>query len=298
MARRTVDTRSRCKAWIGGYASCGNPTNAATGVPSTRPGAGVTPPSEIGLWATFFDAMCQTDDDIDDAWDAVWELRYRATDRLLHLMITSCDAEEPLIRARALDVLAQFDAGRPIAQRPHRATCVDAVVRFVDDPDHDVVHAAAWALAHLGGETAAAALATLQQDPDPHVRLAVAYGMANDAPGSVAITSLLALMNDASEGVRYWATMCLGSFRAEDSEAIRAALEKAAKEKVDSIHGEALIGLARRGVRSGIFGVLLRLEKPCTDRDVATARKLLGLPDSAPLEELKRGLRVFLFGVG
>jgi hypothetical protein len=64
----------------------------------------------------FLDSF-EGDNDDEAAWDAVRALRLRNTDDVFRLAVAYCRSEAPKQRARALDVLAQLGAGKPLLER-------------------------------------------------------------------------------------------------------------------------------------------------------------------------------------
>jgi hypothetical protein len=95
-----------------------------------------------------FAASLGGDYEDESAWDAVRVLRRRNPEEIFRLSVHYIQSEKPLERARALDVLAQLGAGRPVSERPHLDESVAIAIEYLRDRDAMVVRSAAWALAH------------------------------------------------------------------------------------------------------------------------------------------------------
>jgi len=108
--------------------------------------------------AELFSASFEGDYEDEQPWDAVGVLRRRNSDEVFQLAAAYCRSDMSIHRARALDVLAQLGAGRPLSERPHFSESVALAVARLRDEDPLVVHSAAWALAHLNDSIAVAAL--------------------------------------------------------------------------------------------------------------------------------------------
>ncbi len=242
--------------------------------------------------------------DDESSWDAVRELRLRNTEEVFQLALAHSRSEVPMRRARALDVLGQLGTGKPLSERPHFDGTVSIALGHLRDEDRLVVHAAAWALAHLGGERSVAALLEVKSSADSGVRWAVANGMANSERPE-AIRTLMELMEDDDENVRNWATFGLGNAYSKedgtgrlgtlDSSEIRAALRKRLSDSSDEVRDEAVWGLARRRDQDGLQLLLGRLDsEQWVTGDEMAADDCLGLKCDASIEELRRGLRDLL----
>jgi HEAT repeat protein len=236
-------------------------------------------------------------------WDAVRVLRNRNSDEVFELAAAYCRSEIPKHRARALDVLAQLGAGKPLSERPHFNECVSVALAHLGDEDPLVVCSAAWALAHLNDSRAVSALIEMRHDHDADVRRAVACGMANSARPE-AISTLIELMEDQNDEVRNWSTFELGqAYVADgsgrlgtlDSTEIRDALRKRLDDSFNGVRAEAIWGLAQRGDREGLRLLLDRLESErCGSGDEMTAAEVLELAFDTPVEDLRTGLRNLL----
>lgn len=250
-----------------------------------------------------FLASFEGDYDDEGPWDAVRELRRRNTDEVFQLAAGYCRSETPKHRARALDVLGQLGAGRPLSERPHFSESVSTALVHLRDEDPLVIHSAAWALAHLKDERAVAALIEMRRCPDPDVRWAVAYGMAGSERPE-AIRTLIELMEDDNDEVRNWATFGLGEAYVEDgsgrlgtldSSEIREALRKRLSDSFGEVRDEAIWGLAQRRDPAALQLLLERLDSEhWISGDEMAVAEILGLAHGTPIEDLRRGLRNLL----
>ena len=241
-----------------------------------------------------FLASLQGDYEDEAAWDAVGALRRRGTEEVLQLAVGYCKSAVPLERARGLDVLAQLGARRPLSERPHVEDSVAIAIEYLRDENARVVSSAAWALAHLGGDTAISALIKMRANSDPDVRLAVATGMPG-SPREDAIATLIELMDDADDKVRDWATFGLGTQSDLDTSVIREALRKRLSDSFQEARVEAIWGLAQRKDESGLRMLIDRLSaEEWAEGDKMAAAEILNLPNDTPAEHLLDGLRRLL----
>lgn len=241
-----------------------------------------------------FQASFQGDYEDEAAWDAVAALRLRGTEEVFQLARDFCKSEVPLERARGLNVLGQLGACKPISERPYFNECVSIAIEHLRDPDSLVVNAAAWALAHLGGEAAVSALIPMRTNPDPDVRWAVANGL-NGSERPDAIATVIELMDDPDDNVRDWATFALGSQCSINSQEIHDALCKRLSDTYEMARNEAVWGLAQHKEPQGIRMLIDRLSADeWMAGDEMAARKTLDVSMDIPTNELVRGLQKLL----
>ena len=251
--------------------------------------------------AELFSASFEGDVEDEPAWDAVRALRRRNDDEVFQLAAAYAQSGTPKHRARALDVLAQLGAGKPFAERPHFDESVSIAIALLEDDDPLVAHSAAWALAHLQGDTATSALISARKFADAQVRLAVSVGVAGSERPD-AISTLMELMEDEDAEVRNWATFGLALAGAEygpparlgtlDSAGIRDALRRRLTDSSREVRSEAVRGLARRKDPAALQFLLERMSsEECTHGDEMTAAEILGLDSNSRSEELRTGLR-------
>jgi HEAT repeat protein len=241
-----------------------------------------------------FLAALQGDYEDEAAWDAVSALRRRGTDEVFHLAVNYCESAVPLERARGLNVLAELGAGRPQSERPHAGESVTIAIEHLRDEDPMVSDAAAWALAHLGGDAAISALITLRENADPDIRWAVANGL-NGSERADAIAAIIELMDDPDDNVRDWATFALGTQCGVDTPEIREALRKRLSDSYVMARNEAVWGLAQHKDPQGIRMVIERLSAAeWMAGDEMAAAETLKVPSDTPVEVLRAGLKKLL----
>jgi HEAT repeat protein len=241
-----------------------------------------------------FQASLLGDYEDEAAWDAVRALRRRGTAEVFQMAVHYCQSPVPRKRARGLNVLAQLGAGKPPPERPHSDESVAIAIRHLGDKDAIVVHAAAWALAHLGGDKAISALISMRDDPDVDVRWAVANGL-NGSERPDAIETIIELMDDPDDNVRDWATFALGTQCDVDSPEIRDALRKRLSDSYEMARNEAVWGLAQHKDPQGIRMLVDRLSADeWMAGDEMAAAKTLDVPHDTPMEELRASLQKLL----
>ncbi|MGA2877667.1 MAG: HEAT repeat domain-containing protein [Bryobacteraceae bacterium] len=241
-----------------------------------------------------FHATLEGDWEDETAWDAVHVLRLRGTEDVFHLAVIYCRSAVPVERGRGLNVLAQLGAGKPQSQRPHVEESVAIAIEHLCDEDPTVVDAAAWALAHLGGDKAISALISLRKSLDPDIRWAVANGL-NGSERADAIATIIELLDDLDDKVRVWATFALGTQWQVDSPEIRDALRKRLNDSYEMARNEAVWGLAQRKDPQGIRMLVERLSADeWMPGDEMAAAETLGVPYNTPAEELRGGLQMLL----
>jgi HEAT repeat protein len=241
-----------------------------------------------------FRASLEGDYDADAPWNAIRVLRLRGTPEIFEIAKRYSESEDETACARALDVVAQLGAGKPDSERPYVAEGVSIALQHLKDRSALVVHSAAWALAHLRGDTAISALIDLRGHADPGVRLAVANGMGG-CEQLKALETIIQLMDDKDNDVRDWATFGLGSLCTQDSQEIRAALRKRLGDPFEDARDEALWGLAQRKDPSSVRSLLERLlSEHWKSGDEVAAAEVLCLRTDTPVEQLREGLRELL----
>lgn len=243
-----------------------------------------------------FAATLEGDYDDQEPWDAVAALRLRGTDEVFELAKRKLASQEPRLRSRALDVLAQLGARRPESERPFLKESVALAIQHTKDDSQEVVYSAAWALAHLGGDEAVTTLLLMKTNTDSGVRHAVAVGMHGVADPR-AIQTLIELMEDDDEEVRDWATFAISGFPPEDSPEIRTALRKRLQDSYEEARSEAVWGLAVRKDPQGLRILLDRLtSEKWREGDETAAAEALDADYETPVEELRSGIRRLLEG--
>jgi len=121
------------------------------------------------------------------------------------------------------------------------------------------------ALGHVGDPGTLGRVFPLADDPDPAVRLAVAFAVATIGPQPLAPearTALIRLSRDADPEVRDWATFGLGTLTDADGPEVRAALLARAEDVSHEARAEALFGLAVRRDPRAVPHLIRALQSP------------------------------------
>lgn len=194
--------------------------------------------------------------DSDERWALVHELQRRGEPEIFRAASAWCLSDEPRLRRLGADVLGQlgYDESHPFAD-----DSTQILVELLGDEDADVVANALIALGHLG-RGSANVIARLASHDDARVRYAVAVCLGPRAEDD-AIQALLGLTKDDDRDVRDWATFGLGDMGHADSPQIRAVLADRLLDVDDEIRGEAMVGLANRGVTEVIPAILDELRR-------------------------------------
>lgn len=253
------------------------------------------PPEDQAVTELFSQTLNGGYDD-EDAWRAIDALRDIATPVVFQLALDFCKSDEPLKRARGLNVLAQLGVTPENPSGLYADQRLAAALAQVSDTSEMVVIAAAWALAQMKGDKSMQALLALRHHKDAKVRHAVASGLAGEI-SPAAVDALIGLMQDTDATVRQSATFGLGresEAGLADSPAIRNAFRKCLADKDDGAYLEALWALALREDAEGLKLLLARLEDgAAVTEDIDIAEYILVI-DDATVPELCAALREHL----
>jgi HEAT repeat protein len=235
--------------------------------------------------------------DDDAPWDAVSVLRLMGTPEVFQMAVEFCKSDNPLKRARAIDVLGQLGRSGK-GEGLYFDERVEIVLSHLSDKAERVVESAAWSLSHMRGEKAVNGLLSVRQSTNAHVRHAVAAGLLGETSPE-AVEALIALMRDVDDDVRDYATWSLGSEPINgtpvDSPAIRQAFRERLTDTFEDARLEAIWGLAIRKDPDGLKILLERVEADeWASGDQEAAAYLLGLPYDTPIEDLRDGVRKVL----
>jgi len=182
----------------------------------------------------------------DPGWDAIWELRLRATPDVFEAASALCLSFDPSERVVGVDILAQL--GTP--GHVYLDRTLDILCKLIEtETVTRVLSSIAVGLGHISPEPRKVKpLLRLKDHSDPDVRQGVAFGLSGE-DDPLAIQALIALSADVDMEVRDWATFALGSQTNLDSPQIREALYRRVIDPNDAgdAPGEGLVGLARRG---------------------------------------------------
>jgi HEAT repeat protein len=177
-------------------------------------------------------------------WDAVCILHFRGSEEVLREAIKLGRSDCVQERELGANILGQL--GVPERTFPEQSFSV-LLEMLQHETESRVIEAIAVALGHHGDPRAVAPLAVFGDHSDVDVRFAIAYGLMGQTD-PLAIRTLIRLTCDSDAMVRDWATFAIGAQIDTDSDEIRNALAARLNDDDEDTRGEALAGLARRGV--------------------------------------------------
>lgn len=211
-------------------------------------------------------------------WEAVAKLRSIGTRPVFDRAAEWCTSNEPLKRARGADVLAQIGKTVEHPQNGFPDESYSLVSQLAErEKELLPLSASIFALGHIGNALAIPLVIEKRSHEDPNVRHAVACSLGNFANDVRAAQTLMALMRDADEDVRDWATFGLGVLGDVDSTEIREALLDRLTDSNRDVREEALAGLANRNELRAIPALIAELEQPdISDRLRDAAELFLG----------------------
>jgi len=218
--------------------------------------------------------------DYDDEapWAAIHGLRRGGSREVFDRAAAWCRSDNPFLRARAVDVLAQIGKG---ADHPEHSFPTEsyAIVSSLLQQEHEPqpLMSAIYALGHIDNPEAVPLITAYRFHTNPDVRYAVAFALASFPNNPQSIESLLTLLRDSDDDVRDWATFGLGVLGDADSLEIRDALFRQLSDPNQDVREEAMSGLAKRQDQRVLASLIKSLEQP----DVAVpvieaARAMLG----------------------
>jgi hypothetical protein len=183
----------------------------------------------------------------DAAWHAVHDLRRIGSREVFDRAAEWCRSNDPLVRTRGLDVLAQIgrSAGHPSNSFPDESFRIVAGV-LKDEREIRPLDSAITALGHLENPAAIPLILHLGSHSNSDVRHAVAFALGSFPNDPRTSEGLLALMKDPDENVRDWATFAIGALGDLDSAEIRAALFHRLNDADEDVRAEAMAGLGKR----------------------------------------------------
>lgn len=194
-----------------------------------------------------FACTLMQDYDDDAPWQAVHALRKLGTRGVFDRAAAWCRSDDPLMRARGLDVLAQLGktADHPVHSFPEDA--YDIVSELVQrEKDLRPMESAIYALGHLNNVAAVPLIAAFHGHPSADIRFSVACSLGSFPNDDLSVETLLLLMEDHDEDVRDWATFGLGVQGDQDSPKIREALYRRLSDANEDVCEEAMVGLGKR----------------------------------------------------
>jgi HEAT repeat protein len=199
----------------------------------------------------------------DEPWRAVHELRRMGSREIFDKAAEWCASQEPLVRARGLDVLAQIGktANHPTNAFPEESfSIVTSVLR--DEQEIQPLNSAIAALGHLDNPAGIPLIIYYQSHLRPDTRFRVACALGSFPNDSRSAECLLRLMGDPDEDVRDWATFGLGVLGDLDSADIRDALLLRLSDSNKDVRDEAMAALGKRRDQRVLPFLLATLEQP------------------------------------
>ena len=200
--------------------------------------------------------------DEDCRWDLIGGILTECSDDVLEA--ATCLLQGELERGRTLgaDVL-----GRLVGVEPNsRPAVLDALLGALAGEKADAPKASiVAALGHVGDPGTLGKVFPLADDPNPEVRLAVAFAVATITPQPLAPearAALIRLSRDPDPEVRDWATFGLGTLSDADGPDVRAALLARAEDVHHEARAEALFGLAVRRDPRAVPHLIRALQSP------------------------------------
>jgi HEAT repeat protein len=217
----------------------------------------------------------------DEAWAAVSALRHDGSREIFEHAAQWCHAADPLRRARAAAILCQLRRSHPpdLRDSPEvmfRDESYELIAKMLENEQNPaVLDSAIHALGHLADPKAIPIVLRYQDDPDPDVRLAVAFALGCFPNEPQSITGLMKLAMDSNIDVRDWAVFGLGVLGDLDSPEIREALLRCLNDSVDDVREEAAVGLGKRHDQRVIPKLQTMLRAPELNVRVAEAAAAL-----------------------
>ena len=250
---------------------------------------------------TLFERILAGDYDDDEPWEAVRELQTIATGEVFERAAEWCVSNEPLKRARGVDVLAQIGrtADNPVTLFADESFPLLAAI-LQNDADPRPLGSAIAALGHLKNPAAIPLIIGFRSHPSADLRFDVACALGHFPGDEQSIDALIALMRDEDSDVRDWATFGLGVLGNADNERIRSALYRNVRDSDSATRHEAMAGLAKRGDQRVVRPLMKDLKRwPETIPLKEAACDILGLgweqcdrPGEELVEELQRRFEV------
>jgi len=228
-----------------------------------------------------FARTLEGDYDDDAPWEAVYALRRNGTRQVFEQATIWAESAEPLVRARGIDVLAQLGktAEHPSNSFPQESY---AVVTKALNQEREIqpLNSAIAALGHLDDARAVPLIAAYHSHSSAEIRFSVACALGCFPNDELSVETLRALMGDADEDVRDWATFGLGVLGDVDSTVVRDSLYRRLSDENEDVREEALVGLAKRRDMRTLAPLIDMLEQsPISDRVVEAACMLLEMDE-------------------
>ncbi|MDR3613404.1 MAG: HEAT repeat domain-containing protein [Candidatus Obscuribacterales bacterium] len=216
--------------------------------------------------------------------NALWTLRYRATQEVFELAAFLCEAKHARQRQIGVCILSQL--GVPEHAFQEEATKLLLTV-LTKEEDEDVLLSLLYGFGHLGAQGCVAEIAALKAHPQADVRLAVVHAIMYEG-SPAAVQALIFLSRDIDSEVRDWATFSLGAQSRRNNKALRNALADRLNDINADVRFEAICGLAERHDERAIAPLLNELAMQDVKEEYLEAVESFGTPMLYPaLMQLK-----------
>ena len=238
-------------------------------------------PMTAGDVEELFAKTLQGDYEDDAPWEAISALRRIGTRRVFDQAVTWVQSDDPLRRARGIDVLAQLGktAEHPSNSFPEESY---AVVTKVLQREGELrpLNSAIAALGHLDDVHAVSLIAAFQSHPSSEIRFSVACALGSFPNDTISVGTLMTLLEDSDADVRDWATFGLGVLGDHDSPELRDALCRKLRDPDQDVREEAMAGLAKRLDTRVLPSLIDALGQPeLSGRVIEAAYTLLGMDE-------------------
>ncbi|MGH9508809.1 MAG: HEAT repeat domain-containing protein [Terriglobales bacterium] len=213
------------------------------------------------------------------SWQAVHTLRLAGTREVFERAAEWCNSNDPLARARGVDVLAQLgrSADHPSNNFSEESYALITALLQRETVARPLASAIA-ALGHLDNPLAVPLIAPFCSHPDPEVRFDVAFALGCFPDEALSTATLLHLTQDKEANVRDWAIFGLGVLGDRDSPEIRDVLFRCMSDSDEDVREEAMVGLGKRKDQRVLSALLSALQQPAmTDRVIEAAYLMLGM---------------------
>jgi HEAT repeat protein len=214
--------------------------------------------------------------DDDAPWEAIRALRRLGTRDIFDMASAWCRSDDPLMRARGVDVLAQLGrtADHPVTNFLEETY---SIISELVQREQDLcpLESAITALGHLDNAAAVPLIAAFHKHPSADIRYSVAFSLGIFANDALSVETLLQLMEDSDEDVRDWATFGVGVQGETDSPAIRDALYRRLSDASEDVREEAMVGLGKRKDQRVLSSLLPAMDGPEIKVRVAEAASFL-----------------------
>jgi HEAT repeat protein len=219
------------------------------------------------------------DYDDDAPWEAVSALRRIGTREVFERAAEWCESDDPLVRARGADVLAQLGKTVDFTSNRFPEESYSLITELVQrEKEPRPLAADIYALGRLDNPLAVPLITKFCSHADPEVRLSAAFALSCFPNDPLSVANLQKLTGDMDDDFRDWATFGLGVQGDMDSVEIREALVRCLNDPDEDVCEEAMVGLAKRKDERVVPALLPALEQPdISDRVSEAAYLMLGM---------------------